>query len=144
MLAVLQKIMKEIQHAHDFDEAALILVQRVRESVEADACALFLFDPHLSQLVMIATKGHQVKSIDSIKLDLDHGLIGTIATQKELLNLADAQTHPAYYYFPQLGEDLYHGFIGVPIVHQRRLLGVLIAQREVAERFSEVEESEEL
>ncbi|MES2204212.1 MAG: phosphoenolpyruvate--protein phosphotransferase, partial [Pseudomonadota bacterium] len=44
-------------------------------------------------------------------------------------------------YFPQLGEDLFHGFIGVPIVHQRQLLGVLIAQREVAERFSEMEES---
>lgn len=141
MLAILDKIMKEIRNAHDFDEAVLILVQRVRESIEADACALFLVDRHLSQLVMLATKGHKVKSIDSIKLDLDYGLIGIIATQKELLNLADAQTHPAYYYFPQLGEDQFHGFIGVPIVYQRRLLGVLIAQREVAERFSEIEES---
>lgn len=141
MLAVLQKIMKEIRNAHDFDEAALILVQRVRESIEADACALFLFDQYLSQLVMIATKGHKVKSIGSIKLDLDHGLIGAIATQKELLNLADAQVHPAYYYFPELGEDQFHGFIGVPIVYQRRLLGVLIAQREIAEQFSDVEES---
>ncbi|MES2203780.1 MAG: hypothetical protein V4496_01015, partial [Pseudomonadota bacterium] len=96
MLAILDKIMKEIRNAHDFDEAVLILVQRVRESIEADACALFLVDHHLSQLVMLATKGHKVKSIDSIKLDLDHGLIGIIATQKELLNLADAQTHPAY------------------------------------------------
>lgn len=141
MLAVLQKIMKEIRNAHDFDEAALILVQRVRESIEADACALLLFDQHLSQLVMIATKGHKVKSIGSIKLDLDHGLIGTIATKKQLLNLADAQVHPAYYYFPELGEDQFHGFIGVPIVYQRRLLGVLIAQREIAEQFSDVEES---
>ena len=141
MLVILDKIMKEIRNAHDFDEAVLILVQRVRESIEADACAFFLVDRHLSQLVMLATKGHKVKSIDSIKLDLDHGLIGMIATQKELLNLADAQTHPAYYYFPQLGEDQFHGFIGVPIVYQRRLLGVIIAQREIAEKFSDVEES---
>lgn len=141
MLAILDKIIKEIRNAHDFDEAVLILVQRIRESIEADACALFLVDRPLSQLVMLATKGHKVKSIDSIKLDLNHGLIGIIATQKELLNLADAQKHPAYYYFPQLGEDHFHGFMGVPIVYQRRVLGVLVAQREVAERFSETEES---
>jgi len=141
MLAVLQKIMKEIRNAHDFDEAVLILVQRIRESIEADACALFLYDRHISQLVMLATKGHKVKSIDSIKLDLDHGLIGAIATQKALLNLADAQTHPAYYYFPQLGEDQFHGFLGVPIICQGRLLGVIVVQREIAECFSDLEES---
>jgi phosphotransferase system enzyme I (PtsP) len=141
MLAVLDKIMKEIRHAHDFDEAVLILVQRIRESIEADACAVFLYDSNLAQLVMLATKGYQVKSIDSIKLDLSHGLIGAIATHKQVLNLANAQTHPAYYYFPQLGENQFHGFLGVPIVYQRRLLGVIIAQREIAEPFSDSEES---
>lgn len=141
MLAVLEKIMKEVRNAHDFDEAVLILTQRIRESIEADTCAIFLYDSHLSQLVMLTTKGYKVKSIGSIKLDIDYGLIGTIATKKEVLNLADAQKHPAYYYFPQLGEDQFHGFIGVPIVYKRKLLGVIIAQREVAERFSDTEES---
>lgn len=141
MLAILEKIMKEIRNAHDFDEVVLILVQRVRESIEADACALFLYDRHLAQLVMLATKGHKVKSIDSIKLSLEQGLIGRIATQKELLNLTDSQAHPAYYHFPQLGEDQFHAFIGVPIIYQRQLLGVIIAQREIAEKFSDIEES---
>lgn len=141
MLAVLEKIMKEIRNAHDFDEAVLVLTQRIRESIEADACAIFLHDSHLSQLVMLATKGYQVKSIGSIKLDINHGLIGIIAKNKEVLNIVDAQAHPAYYYFPQLGEDQFHGFIGVPIVYRRRLLGVIVAQKEAAERFSDVAES---
>ncbi len=141
MLAVLDKIMKEIRNAHDFDEAVLILTQRVRENMEADACAVFLYDSHLAQLVMLTTKGYQVKSIGSINLDVHQGVIGLIATNKEVLNLADAQTHPAYYFFPQLGEDQFHGFLGVPIVYQRRLLGVIVVQREVAEPFTDAEES---
>jgi phosphotransferase system enzyme I (PtsP) len=141
MLAVLDKIMKEIRNAHDFDEAVLILVQRVRENIEADSCAIFIHDHHLSQLVMLATKGYKVKSVGTIRLGLNLGLIGAIATHKELLNVADAQLHPDFYSFPELGEDQYHAFIGVPIVYQGRLLGVIVAQREVAECFSDREES---
>ncbi|MCD8499897.1 MAG: GAF domain-containing protein, partial [Gammaproteobacteria bacterium] len=57
------------------------------------------------------------------------------------INLADAQTHSAYYFFPQLGEDKFHGFVGVPIVYKKRLLGLIVAQRETTQAFSDAEES---
>lgn len=141
MLAVLDKIIKEVRNAHDFDEAVLILTQRIKETLEADACAVFLYDEDISQLIMLAAKGYLIKSIESIKLDLTKGIIGLVASKKEVLNLADAQVHPAYHFFPQLGENQFHAFLGVPIVYQRRLLGVVIAQREVDLPFSEIEES---
>ncbi|MCD8542583.1 MAG: phosphoenolpyruvate--protein phosphotransferase [Gammaproteobacteria bacterium] len=141
MFSNVEKIIKEVRHANGFDEAVLVLTQRIRETLEADACAIFFYDAPLSQLVMLAMKGYEVKSIDSIRLDVHNGLIGLIATKKEVINLADAQTHSAYYFFPQLGEDKFHGFVGVPIVYKKRLLGLIVAQRETTQAFSDAEES---
>ena len=44
------------------------------------------------------------------------------------LNLSDAQTHPAFAYLPETGEEIYHSFLGVPILRAGRTLGVLVVQ----------------
>ena len=64
------------------------------------------------------------------------GLVGLIADRQEPLNLEDAAAHPRYRYFPETGEEHYHGFIGVPIIHYRQVLGVLVAQHRERRLFN--------
>ncbi|WP_457292154.1 GAF domain-containing protein, partial [Pseudomonas azotoformans] len=53
----------------------------------------------------------------------------------------DAQSHPSFKYIPQVKEDLFRSFLGVPIIHRRQLLGVLVIQQREHRQFDEGEES---
>lgn len=141
MLNALRKILQEVNSAHNIDEGLLILVQRIREVIEAQASAVFLVDRRFAEFVLLATKGYSARGVAEVRIDLSEGLLGVIAHKKEPLNLNDARQHPLFDYTPALGEDSFAGFIGVPIVHQRRLLGVIVAQKKEASVFSSQEES---
>ena len=56
------------------------------------------------------------------------------------LNLSDAQTHPAFSYRPETGEEIYHSFLGVPILRAGNTLGVLVVQNRARRTYSEEEE----
>lgn len=133
----LYKILQEIGHAHDIDEALLVLVQRIRESIDAQASAIFMVDKHTSAFVLLATKGYSTDNID-IRLSLDEGLLGLVARQKEPVHADDACLC-----FPLKGlyGEVLRGFIAVPIIYEKRLLGVIVAQRCVVGRFGSLEES---
>jgi phosphotransferase system, enzyme I, PtsP len=70
---------------------------------------------------------------------MGQGLVGTIAASAQPLNLSDAQSHPAYRYLPETGEEIYHSFLGVPILRTGRTLGVLVVQNKAQRNYREDE-----
>ena len=74
-------------------------------------------------------------------MGLDEGLVGYVAERAEPINLEDAQNHPRNRYFEEIGEEPYHEFLGVPIIHHRKTLGVLVVQQKETRRFDESEEA---
>jgi phosphotransferase system enzyme I (PtsP) len=69
------------------------------------------------------------------------GLIGAIASQMEPLNIGDCRKYRRFKYTPPAGEEDLHSFLGVPIVFQGTLLGVLAVQRRQSRKFTEQEVS---
>ncbi|MCB1473555.1 MAG: phosphoenolpyruvate--protein phosphotransferase, partial [Rhodobiaceae bacterium] len=67
------------------------------------------------------------------------GLVGVIAREAQPLNLPDAQNHPAFAYFPETGEEIYHSFLGVPVLRGGQTLGVLVVQNMARRTYSEEE-----
>ena len=47
------------------------------------------------------------------------GLVGLVAERGEPVNLEDAENHPSFRFLPGIGEEHFHAFLGVPIIHQR-------------------------
>src|SRR5690606_15963610 len=76
-----------------------------------------------------------------VSLGVDEGLVGLIGRREESLNLENASEHPNFKFIPELGEEKYQAFLGVPIIHQGRLLGVFIAQQRKQRCFDEDEEA---
>ena len=58
-------------------------------------------------------------------LQRGEGLVGLIAEQAEPMQFADAQVHPAFAFGPETGEEIYHSFLGVPILRGGHTIGVL-------------------
>ena len=141
MLKTLRRIVQEVNSAPEFSEALQILVQRVRDAIETQACSVFLLNHEVNAFVLAATDGLNPKAVGKSQINTADGLIGLVGSREEPLNLADVTSHPNYFTDPSLQEDKFKSFLGVPIVANRQLYGVLVVQQEVMREFDEAEEA---
>ena len=88
----------------------------------------------------MASQGLKEQAVRQVSLQVDEGLVGLVAKNAEPLNLKDASTHPSYFYLKETGEEILI-FLGVPIIHHGKVLGVLVVQNEEVRRFDEGEEA---
>ncbi|MGH8607440.1 MAG: GAF domain-containing protein [Gammaproteobacteria bacterium] len=135
MLGTLQHIVQQVNEAANLDEALAIIVHRVKEAMAADACSVCIKNATADHYVLMASDGLNPESVGRVQLVANEGLVGLIAGRQELLNLENAADHPAYRYVPETGEERYHSFLGVPLVHFRKVVGVLYIQRRTRQIF---------
>ena len=141
MLKTLRRIVQEVNTAEDLPEALEIVVRGVNQALGTEACSIFLVDEERGENVLVATEGLNKDFIGKVRLKLGEGLIGTVGSRAEPINLQDAATHPNFVHYPGLGEEDLRAFLGVPIIHQRQILGVLAVYQHEARRFDEAEEA---
>ncbi|WP_263144511.1 phosphoenolpyruvate--protein phosphotransferase [Pseudomonas sp. RIT-PI-AD] len=141
MLNTLRKIVQEVNSAKDLKAALTIIVQRVRESMGSQVCSVYLLDPETNRFVLMATEGLNKRSIGKVSMAPNEGLVGLVGTREEPLNLENAADHPRYRYFAETGEERYASFLGAPIIHHRRVMGVLVVQQKERRQFDEGEEA---
>ncbi|MGD8925840.1 MAG: phosphoenolpyruvate--protein phosphotransferase, partial [Thioalkalispiraceae bacterium] len=114
---------------------------QVREAMGADVCSVYLKDDILQQHVLMATEGLDFASIGIVRLNFDQGLVSLVASRAEPINVDNAQAHQQFHYFPEAHEEQFYGFLGVPIIHQRNVLGVIVVQQKEKKRFDEEQEN---
>ncbi|MBU0900721.1 MULTISPECIES: phosphoenolpyruvate--protein phosphotransferase [Pseudomonas] len=141
MLNTLRKIVQEVNAAKDLKAALGIIVQRVREAMGSQVCSVYLLDPETNRFVLMATEGLNKKAIGKVSMAPNEGLVGLVGTREEPLNLEHASEHPRYRYFAETGEERYASFLGSPIIHHRRVMGVLVVQQKERRQFDEGEEA---
>ncbi|MEX6501979.1 phosphoenolpyruvate--protein phosphotransferase [Pseudomonas zhanjiangensis] len=141
MLNTLRKIVQEVNAAKDLKTALGIIVLRVREAMGSQVCSVYLLDPETNRFVLMATEGLNKRSIGKVSMAPNEGLVGLVGTREEPLNLENAAAHPRYRYFAETGEERYASFLGSPIIHHRRVMGVLVVQQKERRQFDEGEEA---
>jgi phosphotransferase system enzyme I (PtsP) len=141
MLRPLRRIIEDFQDTSDLTEGLNLLVTRTRQAIEADSCSIFLIDIRTEEFVLIATNGLHDQELCGYRFQLTEGLIGVIAESEKPLNVEDVDNHPKYIELPSEFADDFHAFLGVPIINNRRLLGVLTAESKAIHRFEEDEEA---
>ncbi len=141
MLDVLRRIVQEVNSAPNLQSALDILVSSVRSSMGTEVCSIYLLDEASNRYVLMATEGLNAEAIGHVSLGLTEGLVGQVGLREEPLNLDDAASHPKFRYLPETGEERYNSFLGVPIMHRRKILGVLVVQQQDKRRFDASEEA---
>ncbi|KQT86359.1 phosphoenolpyruvate--protein phosphotransferase [Aurantimonas sp. Leaf443] len=114
------------------------IVKLIARNMVAEVCSLYVLRAD-SVLELYATEGLNPGSVHLAQLKLGEGLVGTIAATARALNLSEAQNHPAFTYLPETGEEIFHSFLGVPILRAGRTLGVLVVQNKAARNYREEE-----
>lgn len=141
MIETLRRIVQAVNEEDSLERALELIVREVRAAMMIDVCTVYLRDRSSQRLVFSATEGLNRDKEGQFSLGVDEGLVGWVATRRELLNLDDAMNHPSFQLVPGLGEESYNAFMGAPIIHQRDLLGVLVVQQAASRRFSDDEEA---
>ena len=141
MLETLRHIVQEVNAARGLNEALQITVRRVREAMNTQVCSVYMRDLAGERYVFQATQGLNQELVGMASLADGEGLIGLVAERGEPVNLEEAEKHPNFRFLPGIGEEHFHAFLGVPIIHQRRLLGVLVVQQAERRRFDESDEA---
>ena len=141
MLKFLRRIVEEVENAPNFSEALSILVRLTKEALETEACSVYAVDFRSHEYVLMANVGFKNDNLQGFRIKAHQGLIGIIGDQEKPLNLDDACTHPNYIHIPGSGIDDFHAFLGVPIISNRRVLGVIIVQQQEKRKFAEDEEA---
>jgi phosphotransferase system, enzyme I, PtsP len=114
------------------------IVVLIAANMVAEVCSTYVLR-HDGNLELYATEGLNREAVHQTVLNAHEGLVGLVASEASPLNLSDAQSHPAFSYRPETGEEIYHSFLGVPILRSGNTLGVLVVQNRAKRNYVEEE-----
>lgn len=135
LLRRLREVMLEPVSAQERLDKIVVIIAA---NMVAEVCSVYVLRAD-GNLELYATEGLNRTQIHRVQMRLGEGLVGAVAKDAVPLALSDAQTHPGFLFFPELGEDMYHGFVGVPILRAGNTLGVLVVQNKAHRAYSEEE-----
>lgn len=141
MLTRLREIVEKAAAAPRLSDSLDILVNETCQAMNTEVCSVYLADNDRRCYYLMATRGLSKPRGRTITLAFDQGIVGLVGRLAEPINLADAHTHPSFKYIPAVKEERFRSFLGVPIIHRRQLLGVLVVQQREHRQFDESEES---
>ena len=136
-LSLLADVGAMIGHAHDAAETLPALARLIADRVHADVCSLYLRQG--DRLVLRATHGLDSASVGRVSMKTSEGLTGLAIEQMNPVAVEEAPKHPRFKYFPETKEELYHSFLGVPLVERGRGLGVLAIQTRLPRKWTRAE-----
>jgi len=109
LLRRLREIMAEPISAQDRLDK---IVAQIASNMVAEVCSVYVLRAD-DVLELYATEGLKREAVHHAGLRVGQGLVGLIAADARPLNLPNAQSHPAFAYLPETGEEIYNAFLGV-------------------------------
>src|SRR4030088_720658 len=135
LLRRLREVMAEPVSAQERLDKIVVLIAA---NMVAEVCSVYVLRVDTT-LELYATEGLNRGAVHRTVLSAHEGLVGLVASEATPLNLSDAQSHPAFSFRPETGEEIYHSFLGVPILRAGNTLGVLVGQNRAKRTYVEEE-----
>lgn len=136
LLRRLREVMAEpVSAQHRLDKIVVLIAA----NMVAEVCSLYVLRVD-GTLELYATEGLNPNAVHQTVMRSDEGLVGYVVREAKPINLSDAQSHQNFSYRPETGEEIYHSFLGVPVLRAGNTLGVLVVQNRAHRTYSEEEE----
>lgn len=136
LLRLLREVMAEPVSAQERLDKIVVLIAA---NMVAEVCSVYVLRMD-GTLELYATEGLNREAVHLTVMRSDEGLVGLVAREAKSVNLSEAHAHPSFSYRPETGEEIYHSFLGVPILRAGNTLGVLVVQNRASRSYSEEEE----
>ena len=103
------------------------LVHLAAAELVSEVCSVYAARPG-EILELVATEGLNPQAVGRTRLRVGEGIVGLCAATAQVMNLPDAQNHPAFAYRPETGEEPFASMLAVPVRRAGRTLGVVAVQ----------------
>jgi len=114
------------------------IAEIVAADLVAEVCSIYVRRAG-DILELFATRGLKPSAVHATRLRIGEGIVGEIAAMARPFALADAQQHPSFAYRPETGEEVFHSMMGVPILRNGRVIGVMAVQNRTRRNYNEEE-----
>ena len=111
----------------------------IARRAQVDVCCVYLLEPDRINLVLAASLGLRPQSIGTLRMGTHEGLVGLVAEELRPVAVEQVKSHPRFKYFSESGEEEYQSFLGVPLIDQGLLVGVLTIQTKTPRLYTEDE-----
>ncbi|HEX6001113.1 MAG TPA: phosphoenolpyruvate--protein phosphotransferase [Hyphomicrobiaceae bacterium] len=137
-LRIIMRRLREIMAEPQIEGQARLdkIVRQIAGLMVAEVCSIYLKRQDGS-LELFATEGLNPTAAHNTLLKRGEGLVGRCAELATPINEPDAQSHPAFSFRPETGEEIYHSFLAVPIVRGGEVMGVLTIQNRTAREYTD-------
>ena len=131
-------VAKALVAERDLDRLLTMIVQSAARVVEADRCTLFLVDRERGELWSKVAQGVQMKEI---RIPMDRGIAGAVATTNTAVNIPDAYQDPRF----NQAVDKQTGYLtrSILCVPMRSVEGEVVGVLQALNKLGEVPFSEE-
>jgi phosphotransferase system enzyme I (PtsP) len=133
---ILRRLRETMAETDDGQRRLDKIVRLVSGLMVAEVCSLYLKRQDHS-LELFATEGLNPAAVHNTFMKRGEGLVGRCAELAVPVNEPDAQSHPAFSYRPETGEEIYHSFLAVPILRNGEVLGVLTVQNKTPRNYTD-------
>ncbi|HEX2941687.1 MAG TPA: putative PEP-binding protein [Rhodopila sp.] len=134
-----RRLLSRLRTLRAHDSAPLsVLVRLVASELVSEVCSIYVQRPG-DILELAATEGLNPESVGRTRLRVGEGIVGLCAATGTVMNLPDAQNHPAFAYRPETGEEPFASMLAVPVRRGGRSLGVLAVQNRTPRNYTEAE-----
>lgn len=124
----LARIDKAIAASTELAITFQILLDELVHRLGVDACDIFVMDPHMLTLELVASRGFRTSLTGSYSLKLGESFAGEVALQRRMLRLSDLEEKLKQEFCVQrdlMKKEGFQSYVGVPLIAKGQLLGVL-------------------
>ncbi len=141
MLTALRRIVLEFNQEAELQTALERLVSQVKRSMNTDCCSVYLADYRSQNFLLTASDGLAQSALGRTSIGFSEGVIGLVGQREEPINIDNAPEHPHFKHTPEVEEEALKAFLGTPIIHQSKVLGIISVQQQKIRHFDENEEA---
>ncbi len=110
------------------DELLSLVIKETNGAMDADVCAIYLYDRDRDGLVLTATNGLNQEAVGRVVMRLGSGVTGAVAAGRQPLAVAEVSRDPRFQWIEGVDEERFTSMLSVPIEAGPRMVGVLNVQ----------------
>jgi phosphotransferase system, enzyme I, PtsP len=134
-----RRLLSRLRNLRAHDSAPLsAMVELVASEMVSEVCSIYVQRPG-DILELAATEGLNRHAIGHTRLRVGEGIAGLCAATGTVMNLPDAQNHPAFVYRAETDEEPFASMLAVPVRRSGHSLGVVVVQNRTPRLFTDPE-----
>lgn len=135
-LAILQEIIETFSGNFELKEILNKITKIIGKVTKADSCFIYLISG--DEVILKGSQNPHHSNLAKVKMKVGEGITGWVAeTKKSVAISRRAYDDKRFKIFSSLPEDKYEGFLSVPIIFQKRVIGVINVQHRKTKKYSQ-------